>query len=120
MLEKLGEAKKLLINQVVLTAIVVLALVPFEKNLAMSAMFGGGIVIFTGIIMSVMVFKKYRAQQPEKIVAGFFSAEIAKLIITMAAFALIVFNVQSLNFLTLITVFFIIQVVPALFLAARN
>ena len=103
-----------------MTAFLALALLPFGKNLAMSAMFGGGIVIFTGLIMSMMIFKRYRAQQPEKIVAGFFGAEIAKLIITMAAFALIVFNVQSLNFLTLITVFFIIQVVPALFLAARN
>jgi ATP synthase protein I len=117
---KPGEVKTLLRNQAILTALITLTFVPFGTELALSAMLGGAIVIFTGIITSLMMFKKYRAQQPEKMVAGFYGAEIAKLIITMAAFALIVLNIESLNFLTLLTVFFIIQVVPAIYLAARK
>ena len=120
MLNKPGEVNKLLRNQAILTVLLALILTPFGIELTLSAMIGGGIVVFTSLLVSRMVFKKYRAQQPEKMVAGFYSAEIAKLIITMAAFALIVLNIHSLNFLTLITVFFIIQVVPAVFIAARK
>jgi ATP synthase protein I len=120
MLNKPGEAKKLLLNQFVLTVLLSLALIPFGTDLALSALLGGGIVVFAGLIMAILIFKKYRAQQPEKIIAGFYGAQIAKLVFITAAFVLIILNVPFLNFLTLITVFFIIQVVPAMFLAAHN
>jgi ATP synthase protein I len=102
-----------------LVVLVALVLLPFGKTMVVSALLGGAIALMANLLMFLMVFRPYRAQQPEKILATFYSAEIAKLIFTMAAFALIVLNIAPLSFAALIVAYFVIQVIPALLINYR-
>lgn len=117
--QKLNEAKKLLYWQACLLVLIPLMLLPMGAKVAVSGLLGGAIAFVSSLIMFFLVFRQYRAQQPEKVLAKFYSAEIAKLIFAMAAFALIVLNVKSLSFAALIVVFFVIQVLPALLINNR-
>ena len=117
--QKNAEARKLLILQGALLAVIPLTLLPLGSTVAISGFLGGAIAFVSSLIMYLLVFRQYRAQQPEKILAKFYSAEIAKLIIAMAAFAVIVLNVQPLSFASLILVYFVIQVIPALLINLR-
>ena len=117
--QKTGEARKLLLIQAGLILLIPLLLLPLGTTVAISGLLGGTIALGSSVIMFLMVFRQYRAQQPAKIVAKFYTAEIAKLIFAMAAFAVIVLNVQPLSFATVILVYFFIQVVPALIINYR-
>ena len=112
--QKTGEARKLLLIQGGLLVLIPLAILPLGATVAISGFLGGAIAFVSSLIMFLLVFRQYRAQQPEKVLAKFYSAEIAKLIFAMAAFAMIVLNVKPLSFATLILVYFVIQVLPAL------
>ena len=117
--QKTGEARKLLFLQGGLLLLIPLVLLPMGSTVAFSGFIGGALAFFSSLIMFLLVFRQYRAQQPEKILAKFYSAEISKLIFAMAAFAVIVLNVRPLSFASLIMVYFIIQVIPAFFINYR-
>jgi F0F1-type ATP synthase assembly protein I len=113
------EARKLLVLQFGFLILIPLILLPLGATVSLSGLLGGAIAFVSSLLMFALVFRHYRAQQPEKIVASFYSAEIAKLIFGMAAFVLVVLNVQPLSFATLILVYFFIQVIPALLINYR-
>lgn len=118
-LNKPAQAKKLLLIQLVFLVLVPLFLLPVSTVISLSGFVGGAIAVFANIILYILVFRPYTAQQPGKMVANIYMAEIAKLIFTMAAFAFVVLNVQPINFAALIVVFFLIQVLPALLINYR-
>ena len=117
--QKTAEARKLLILQFGFLVLIPIILLPLGATVSLSGLLGGSISFVSSLLMFAMVFRQYRAQQPEKIVASFYSAEIVKLIFGIAAFALVVLNVQPLSFATLILVYFFMQVVPALLINNR-
>ena len=117
--KKTAEARKLLIMQFGFLVLIPIILLPLGVTVSLSGLLGGAIAFISSLLMFAMVFRHYRAQQPEKIVASFYSAEIVKLIFGIAAFALVVLNVQPLSFATLILVYFFMQVIPALLINNR-
>ena len=118
-INNLNDAKKMLYLQAGLLVLIPLLLLFDNVTVATSGLLGGAIAFFSSLIVFLLVFRKYRAQQPEKILAKFYGAEMVKLIFTMVAFAVIVFNVKPLNFASLILVYFVIQVIPALLINYR-
>lgn len=112
--QKTGEARKLLVLQFGFLVLIPILLLPLGMTVSLSGLLGGTIAFVSNLLMFALIFRRYRAQQPEKIVASFYSAEIVKLIFGIAAFALVVLNVQPLSFATLILVYFFMQVIPAL------
>ena len=117
--QRTAEAKRLLILQFGFLVLIPILLLPLGFTVSLSGLLGGAIAFTSTLLMFAMIFRHYRAQQPEKIVASFYSAEIVKLIFGIAAFALVVLNVQPLSFATLILVYFFMQVVPALLINNR-
>lgn len=117
--QKTGEARQLITIQFVLLVLIPLVLLPLGATVSLSGLLGGAIAFVSSLLMFALVFRRYRAQQPEKIVARFYSAEMAKLIFGIAAFAFVVINIQPLNFATLILVYLTMQVVPALMIKNR-
>jgi len=117
--QKTGEARKLLLLQFGFLVLIPLLLLPLGVTVSLSGFLGGAIAFVSSLLMFTLVFRHYRAQQPEKIVAKFYGAELAKLIFGIAAFALVVLNVQPLSFATLILVYFFMQVVPVLLINNR-
>lgn len=117
--QKTREARKLLLLQFGFLVLIPLLLLPLGATVSLSGFLGGGIAFVSNLLMYALIFRHYRAQQPEKIVASFYSAEIVKLIFGIAAFALVVLNVQPLSFATLILVYFFMQVIPALLINNR-
>jgi len=117
--EKMGEAKRLLLMQLAFCILLPVVLLPMGKIVVFSGFLGGLIAVSSSLIMLLGVFRKYTAQQPEKILANIYTAEISKLIFTVAAFAMIVLTVKPISYATLLIVYFIIQVVPAIFLNYR-
>ena len=117
--QKINEARKLLFLQAGFLVLIPLALLPLDVTVAFSGFLGGVIAFTSSLVMFLMIFRRYRAQQPEKVLARFYSAEIAKLIFTMAAFAIIVLNVKPLSFAAVIMVYIIIQVIPAILINYR-
>lgn len=109
----------MLVYQAGTLLIVIMVLIPFGRTVVVSGLLGGAIALGSSLIMFFSVFKPYRAQQPERILAKFYGAEIAKLIFAMVAFALIVINVKPLSFLTLILVYFMLQVLPVVIMNDR-
>ncbi len=114
-----GEAVKLLLIQGGLLILITVMLLVFDTTVALSGFLGGTLAFSTSLLMYLIIFGRYRAQQPGRILAKFYSAELVKLIITVAAFALIVLNVKPLSCAALILVYFFIQVIPAVLINYR-
>ena len=118
-LQRIGEAKRLLIIQLIFFLLIPVALLPFGKTVVLSGFLGGLIAVTSTAMTMIMVFRQYTAQQPEKIVARLYGAQLSKMMFAIAAFALIMINVEPLSFATLLLVYFFIQVVPAIVMNYR-
>lgn len=110
---------KLLVVQGGLLILITALLLLFDTTAAISGFLGGSLAFSTSLLMYLIIFGRYKAQQPDRILAKFYSAELVKLIFTIAAFALIVLNVKPLSFAALILVYFFIQVIPAVLINYR-
>jgi ATP synthase protein I len=113
------ELKKLLINQLIITSLLPLLLIPFGIVVAKSAFFGGLVALVATLISSLLASGKYRAQQTGRILAKFYLAELVKFAIIALGFGLVFWAVQPINVMALLAVFFITQVIPAVFLGIR-
>jgi len=111
--QKRNEARSLLKWQLIFLFLLPIVLLVFDKTIAYSGFLGGLLAVVASSVMSLMVFRQYRAQEPEKVLAKFYSAEIVKIMITVTGFMLIIVLVNPLSFVTLIIVYFIIQILPA-------
>ncbi len=87
---------------------------------AKSAFFGALIVFLASLIVKVQVFRKYRAQQPEQILARFYGGLITKTVFMILAMLLILTKLQPVNFLVFFAVIFLTHFVPSLLTASGN
>lgn len=113
------DAKNLVFIQLGCLILATLLLLPFDPTVSLSGLLGGCVAFFSTLIVYIKVFGVYRAQNPEKILAKFYGAAFVKLIFAIAAFAVILLNVQPLNIVALFIVYFFIQVIPALLVNFR-
>ncbi len=80
-----------------------------------SALVGGWIAALTTALAVRRVFVDYQAQEPGKLLAQLYGAEIQKLILTGLLFGAVIAWVKPLSLLTLFVAYLLVQMVPILF-----
>lgn len=113
------EAVRLIKLQVIVLITGSVLLFTLGSGVGFSGFLGALIALVTTVVVYRMVYRQYTAQHPEKIVGRFYVATLMRLIIAIAGFALVVLNVESLNPVALLSMYFLTQVLPAIFLNYR-
>jgi ATP synthase protein I len=114
-----SQARKVALAQLVMTLVVSAVMGLVSTDYAISALAGGLIATIANAFFSFWVFADYRAQQPNKLVARLYGAEIAKLILVGLLFAGAVQVIDPLSGGALFGVFLCVHLVPG-FLSLRN
>ncbi|MCW8883335.1 MAG: ATP synthase subunit I [Sedimenticola sp.] len=89
-----------------------LLLVAVGGVFAYSGLAGGMIATLANALFAHRVFVRYTAQQPGKLLARFYGAEILKLVLTGLLFAGVILWIKPLSVGALFGVFLLIQLMP--------
>ena len=81
-------AKRTLQTQSVLGSLAVLIALPFGGVVALSVLIGAGACLLANGLFAVLVFRRYRAQETERLLLSIYAAEAAKLAVLIGLFAL--------------------------------
>jgi len=108
-----GQAKKILLSQLGVTAALSVLVMPIGWIYAYSVLLGGLIAGLANGYFARRIFRPYRAQEPEKLVFGFYGAEIKKLLLTGLMFVGAIQWIDPLSIGALFGGYLIIQLVPA-------
>ena len=81
-------AKRTLQTQVVLGSLAVLIALPFGGSVALSVLIGAGACLLANGLFVVLVFRRYRAQETDRLLLSIYAAEAAKLAVLIGLFAL--------------------------------
>ena len=114
-----SQAWKAALAQLVMTFVVSAVIGLVSADYAISALAGGLIATIANAFFSFWVFADYRAQQPDKMVARLYGAEIATLVLVGLLFAGAVQIIDPLSGGALFGVFLCIHLMPGL-LSLRN
>ncbi len=107
-------AKRLLLTQLVTLVAVTLLTLPLGARVSRDAFLGGLAALLGSAVFAYWVFGRYRAQEPGRIVAGFYGGEVVKLLVVVAVFGLAMYALPDLQPLALFGAFLIVQVLPPL------
>lgn len=110
----MGLAQRLLLAQFAVSLVLGLSFLPLGEEHAWSGLAGGMIAVVANGFFAFRVFAPYRAQQPERMVAGFYGAELAKLILTGAMFAGAFLWIRPLSAAALFGGYLVVQLLPPL------
>lgn len=105
-------AKRLILAQAVLALLLFMIAAPFGTVLALSALIGGGAAALGSALFGFWVFGRYRANEPGRLVARFYAAELLKLAVVLAVFGVTFAWFAAVNLIALFAAFLIVQVVP--------
>jgi ATP synthase protein I len=114
-----SQAWKVILAQLVITLVLSAIAGLVSVDYAASALAGGLIATIANTFFSLWVFADYRAQQPNKLVARLYGAEIAKLVLVGLLFAGAVQLIAPLSGGALFGVFLCVHLVPG-FLSLLN
>lgn len=109
------QLKRLLLWQAVFALLAVLVALPFGAVALKSAGIGAGVCLLANWVFAQRVFRRYRAQQPGDLVLRMYGAEIVKIVLILASFALAFATIEHLNLPALLGAYLAVQVLPALF-----
>ncbi|EGV28002.1 ATP synthase I chain [Thiorhodococcus drewsii AZ1] len=110
-------AGKILQIQVVFGLALVVFALPFGGSVALSVLLGAGICLMATALLAAWVFRGYRAQQPERLVLRFYSAETAKIVFVLGSFGAVYAVFEGINVPALLGAYFMVQVIPTLIAA---
>lgn len=114
-----SQAWKAALAQLVMTLLLSTIIGLVSVDYAVSALAGGLIATIANAFFSFWVFADYRAQQPSRLVARLYGAEIAKLVLVGLMFAGAVQLIAPLSGGALFGVFLCVHLVPG-FLSLLN
>jgi len=86
----------------------------FGWTAVLSALIGGGVCTLANALFALLVFRRYRAQEPGMMVMRFYGAEIGKIALVLALFAAAFVLIEGLNLPALLGAYFVVQVFPAM------
>ena len=109
------QAKRVLVVQLALTLVLAAAALPFGISVALSVLIGAAVCLLANSLFAYWVFRQYRAQDPGSLLVRFYGAEVAKLSLVLALFALAFTLSEGLNLPALLLAYFAVQVLPAIF-----
>lgn len=99
--------------------LVTLAL-PLSGTVALSALIGAGSSVAANALFAVSVFRGYRAEEPERIVLRFYGAELAKIVVLLALFAVAFATLDGLSVPALLGAYLITQMASHLIAAQSD
>lgn len=111
------QVKRALVYQAALGLVLVVFALPFGSSVALSVLIGAGTCLLANALLAAWVFRGYRAQEPERLVLRFYSAEAAKIALILGAFTVAFVTVDGLNIPALLGAYFLAQVIPTLIAA---
>jgi ATP synthase protein I len=100
--------------QLLVALVVAFALLAVGKVPAYSGLAGGLIAFLANAFFAKRIFIHYRAQEPGKLLARFYGAELLKLVLTGLLFAGVILWIEPLSVGALFGVFLLVQMVPML------
>jgi len=114
------QAKRVLVGQLVLTLLLVAAGLILGTSVALSVLIGAVVCLLASSVFAYWVFRQYRAQEPGSILLRFYGAEVIKLSLILGLFAIAFTTIEGLNLPALLTSYFAVQVLPAVFASGRS
>jgi ATP synthase protein I len=116
-----NQIRTIIVLQFGASIVIGLAFLAFGKSLALSGLTGGLIAASANGLFAYRSFRRYRAQEPGKIVGQMFGAEIQKLVLTGFLFWLTIVTLESLNIGILLGAYLMVQVaIPLIVLVFRD
>jgi len=109
-----NQIRRILLIQLMATIAISVSLLVFDQVYFWSALVGGLIANLTNAYFAWRVFAKSQESKPEKILATYYGAEVSKIILTVMLFTAAIVMIKPLSMITLISVYFFNQFVPAL------
>jgi ATP synthase protein I len=109
------QARRVLVAQLVLAPVLAAAALIFGTSVALSVLLGAGVCVLANSIFAFLVFRQYRAQDPEALVGRFYGAEVVKLSLILGLFAIAFATSAGINPPALLVGYFAVQVLPAVF-----
>ncbi|TVP83189.1 ATP synthase subunit I [Thioalkalivibrio sp.] len=88
------------------------ALVPVSTAWALGALLGGGIAIVGNLFAVVLVFRNYRAADPGALTTRMMGAELARLVLVAAGFAIVFVTVDEPAVFVLLGSFLVVHLLP--------
>ena len=111
------QAKKILKFQLILGLVSVLAGFAFGLSVAISVLIGAGVCVLANAMLAAWIFREYRAQQPERLVARIYAAETAKIVLAVGLLAIAFATLENLKPAISLAAYLVVQVVPVLIAA---
>lgn len=90
---------------------------PLGGPIALSVLIGAGSCLAANALFAASVFRGYRAQEPERIVLRFYGAELAKIVLILALFAIALTMIDGLNVPVFLGAYLVTQVASHLIAA---
>lgn len=109
-----SQAWRVVLAQLAASFLIALAVLAFGSRYGVSALAGGTTAALGNALFAIVVFGRYRAQQPGQLVARFYGAELAKLIIIALCFTAAMLWLKPISILALLGTFLAVSLVPAL------
>ena len=107
------QAYRTILAQLAMTLIAALFLqLVAGKVFAYSGLAGGMIATLANALFAFRIFVRYTAQEPGKLLARFYGAEILKLVLTGLLFAGVILWIKPLSVGALFGVFLLVQMAP--------
>ncbi len=108
-------ARKILVTQIAVTLLAAVLGLFFSLNTALFALIGGAIASIANALFAYRVFGDYRAQEPGRLVARMYGAELLKLGFVAVAFAAVIVGLKAtLDPVALFGAFIVVQILPPL------
>jgi len=111
------QAKRVLVLQLILTFVAALIGLPFGLSVAFSALVGAGVCLLANASFAFWFFRGYRAQEPERLLIRLYGAEMGKIAMILALFAVSFVTIDGLHLPALLFAYLVVQVVPPIVLA---
>jgi ATP synthase protein I len=109
-----NQIRRILLMQFLATITLSVMLLAFDQTWFWSALAGGMIATLTNMYFAWRVFVKSQESAAEKILVSYYGAEVSKIILTVMLFTAAIVMIKPLSMITLISVYFFNQFVPAL------
>lgn len=108
------QIRRILLMQLLATIVISVCLLVFEQIYFWSALAGGLIATLANAYFAWKVFVRSQESAAEKILATYYGAEVSKIILTVMLFTAAIVMIKPLSMITLISVYFFNQFIPAL------
>ncbi len=109
-----NQIRHILLIQFLATIVISVILLVFDRVYFWSALTGGLTATLSNAYFAWRVFIKSQETEAEKILVSYYGAEVSKIILTVMLFTAAIVMIKPLSMITLISVYFFNQFIPAL------